>query len=228
MNASDLKYLSTNTEALEEDDNNYDDTDNDNNNRRGRPANKRYPFQEQHPQAKTHLLMKYSEYHIPILYGLQIPRQARDDTRERYCRALLTLFVPWRAVTDLCDVNQTWDDDFKARQNQISVHSWKIIENIQLLHECKKDRDEHLLQVITEAETDNDAIDPMFLPTNQRFDDEQDTDDVEQLSELLDNISHYTTTGINATKKSTEDKYIEETIEAVEKVGRFSHINRKS
>ncbi|CAF4880158.1 unnamed protein product [Rotaria sp. Silwood2] len=30
---------------------------------------------------------------------------------------------------------------------------------------------------------------------------------------------------INTTKRSTEDKYIEEAIEAVENVGRFSHIN---
>ena len=46
------------------------------------------------------------------------------------------------------------------------MHSRKINVNIQLLHECKKDRDEHLLQVIAEAQTDNDSIDPMVLPAN--------------------------------------------------------------
>ena len=56
----------------------------------------------------------------------------------------------------------------ETRQNLISMHSWKIIENIQLLHECKKDRDEHLLQVIAEAQTDNDAIDPVLLPIKSR------------------------------------------------------------
>ena len=64
-------------------------------NQRGRPVNQRYPFQKQHPQANTYVLMKYSESHVPILYGPQIPRQDRADTRERYCRALLTLFIPW-------------------------------------------------------------------------------------------------------------------------------------
>ncbi|CAF3690400.1 unnamed protein product [Rotaria sp. Silwood1] len=214
MNATDLKYLSSNTVSLEEE-----------GNQRGRPANERYPFQKQHPQAKTHVLMKYSEYRVPILYGPQIPRRDRDDTRERYSQALLTLFVPWRAVTDLCDVNQTWEDAFKSRQNHISIHSWNIIENIQLLHECKKGRDEHLLQVITEAQTDNDAIDPILLPRNQDIDGEYDMNDSEDLLELLDNIDEYTTVAINTTKKSAEDKYIEETIEAVENVGRFSHIN---
>jgi hypothetical protein len=214
MNATDVKYLSKTAVPLEEE-----------GTQKGRPANERYPFQKQHPQTTTHLLMKYSEYHVPILYGPQIPRRDRDDTRERYSRALLTLFLPWRTVTDLCDVNQTWEEGFKSRQNHISNHSWKIIENIQLLHECKKDRDEHLLQVIADAQTDNDAIDPVLLPANQDVDGEFDMDDSEDLFELLGNLDEYTTAAINATKKSTEDKYIEETIEAVENVGRFSHIN---
>lgn len=215
MNAADLKYLSTNMASSQEEEGN----------RRGRPVNERFPFQSQHPQAKTYVLMKYSEPHVPILYGPQIPRQDRDDTRERYCRALLTLFVPWRTVTDLCDLNQIWEDAFKSRQEYISIHSWKIIENIQLLHECRKDRDEHLLQVITEAQTDNDEIDPVLLPSDQNVDGEYDIDDNEGLSELLNNIDEYTITAINAGKKTTEDKYIQETIEAVEKVGRFSDIN---
>ncbi|CAF1532305.1 unnamed protein product, partial [Rotaria sordida] len=214
VNAADLKYLSAAAASMK-----------DKINEKGRPRNQRYPFQKQHPQTTTHLLMEYSEHHVPILYGPQIPRRDRDDTRERYSRALLTLFVPWRTVTDLCDINQTWDDALKSRQNRISIRSWKIIENIQLLHECKKDRDEHLLQVIAEAQTDNDAIDPILLPANQDIDGEHDADDSEDLLELLGNIDEYTTAATNATKKSTEDKYIEETIEAVKNVGRFSHIN---
>ncbi len=216
MNATDVKYLSKTAVPLEED-----------MNRRGRPANERYPFQNQHPQATTYLLMKYSEYHVPVLYGPQIPRRDRDDTRERYSRALLTLFVPWRTVTDLCDVNQTWEEALKSRQNLISMDSRMIIENIQLLHECKKDRDEHLLQVIAEAQTDNDAIDPALLPANQDVHGEYDMDNSDDLLELLGNLDEYTTTANNATKKSTEDKYIEETIEAVENVGRFTNANSK-
>ncbi|CAF4241238.1 unnamed protein product [Rotaria sordida] len=125
--------------------------------------------------------MKYSQLHVPVLYGPQIPRQDRDDTRERYNRALLTLFVPWRNAVDLCDVNETWEDAFESRKDLISAHSWKIIENIQLLHECKKDRDEHLLQVIAEAQVENDSIDPAFLPSNQDADSEYEVDDIDDL-----------------------------------------------
>ncbi|CAF4248666.1 unnamed protein product [Rotaria sordida] len=82
MNTSDFKYLSESAASVEK-----------NANQQGRPYNERSPFQKQHPQATTHLMMKYSQLHVPIFYGPQIPRQDRDDTRERYCRALLTLFV---------------------------------------------------------------------------------------------------------------------------------------
>ncbi|CAF3820406.1 unnamed protein product [Rotaria sp. Silwood1] len=68
MNTTDLKYLSTTTETIEKA------------NQKGRPPNERFHFQKQHPQASTHLMMKYSESHVPILYGPQIPRRERDDT----------------------------------------------------------------------------------------------------------------------------------------------------
>jgi hypothetical protein len=216
MNTTDLKHLSKLAAPMEE-----------KVNQKGRPPNERYPFQKQHPQATTYLMMEYSEPHVPVLYGPQIPRRDREDTRERYSRALLTLFVPWRTVADLCDVNQTWEDALKSRQHLMSMHSWKIIENIQLLHECKKDRDEHLLQVIAEAQTDNDSVDPVLLPANQDVHGEYDTDDGNDLLELLGNLDEYTAAAANATKKSAENKYIEETIEAVETVGRFAHINSK-
>ncbi|CAF4052892.1 unnamed protein product [Adineta steineri] len=184
---------------------------------------------EQHPQATTYLLTEYSEAHIPILYGPQIPRHDREDTKERYSRALLTLFVPWRSVSDLCDVNENWEDALKSRQHHISADSWNIIENIQLLHECKKDRDEHLLRVITEAQTENDTIDPELVITSRNMRDEyDDISDNEDLLELLGNLNEYTTNALNSTKKTTENIYIEETIEAVEKVGRFTHTRKNS
>ena len=90
--------------------------------------------------------------------------------------------VPWRTISDLCDVNEKWEDALKSRQHHILAYSWNIIENIQLLHECKKDRDGHLLQIITQAQVENDMIDPTLLSTNQNVcDDYDDTSDSEDL-----------------------------------------------
>ncbi|CAF2710486.1 unnamed protein product [Rotaria sp. Silwood2] len=71
MNSTDLKYLSKIVGSIEE-----------KINQKGRPPNERFLFQKQHPQATTYLMMKYSEPHVPVLYGPQIPRRDRDDTRE--------------------------------------------------------------------------------------------------------------------------------------------------
>ncbi|CAF4014620.1 unnamed protein product [Adineta steineri] len=167
MNVTDAKYLSKSCT-----------TEDPQGIRKGRPPNRRFPFEEQHPQATTYLLTEYTEAHIPILYGPQIPRHDQ---------------------------------------------------NIQLLHECKKDRDEHLLQVINQAQTENDTIDPeLVIPCRNMRDEYDDTSDNEGLLELLGNLNEYTTAALNSTKKTTEYIYIEETIEAVEKVGRFTHTQTNS
>ncbi|CAF1362719.1 unnamed protein product [Rotaria sp. Silwood1] len=64
INAADMKYLSKTGVPVEEA-----------GNQKGRSADARYPFQTQYPQTTTHPLMKYGEYHVPILYGPQIPRR---------------------------------------------------------------------------------------------------------------------------------------------------------
>lgn len=209
MNAADRNYLSQITETSD-----VVAT------RKGRPVSKRYTFQNEHPQATTHLIMEHSEPQVPVLFGPQIPRKDREDMRERYCRAVLTLFLPWRTVQDLCDSNQTWQDALKSRQSQISAHSWKIIDNIQLLHECKKDRDEHLQQIIIEAQTDSNSVDPILLPENPTTHEEYDVDDPEDLFEILGQVDEQTLLSA-LTKSSSEARYVQEAIQAVENVGRF-------
>ena len=102
MNTSDLKNLFKTAVSMKE-----------KANEKGRPPNECYSFQKQHPQETTYVMMKYIEYRVLMLYGPQVPRRDRDDTRERYSRTLLTLFVPRRTVSDLCNINQTWEEAFK-------------------------------------------------------------------------------------------------------------------
>ena len=53
-------------------------------------------------------------------------------------------------------------------------------------------------------------------------------DNSDELLELLGTLDEYNTAAANASKKSTESLYIEETIEAVENVGRFTDMHGKS
>ncbi|CAF4727237.1 unnamed protein product, partial [Rotaria sp. Silwood2] len=87
-----------------------------------------------------------------------------------------------------------------------------------------KDRDDHLLQVIVEAQVDNDSVDPVLIPPYEEVDDEYGMDDNDDLLELLGNLDENTVAMFNATKNSTENKYTEEIIEAVKNVGRFNSV----
>ena len=95
---------------------------------RGRPLNDRWLFRADHPQFSTHILIRRSFAVVPVLVGPAIPRQDREDTAERYARAILTLFHPWTSVVNICHVNQPWSEalnhvatnvQFKIEQNYI-------------------------------------------------------------------------------------------------------------
>ena len=59
---------------------------------RGRPLNDRWLFRTDHPQYCSHMLIRRSFAVVPVLVGPAIPRHDREDTAERYARAILTLF----------------------------------------------------------------------------------------------------------------------------------------
>ena len=189
---------------------------------RGRPSSERESFQIGHPQVASHINIKRMKSVIPILLGPPVPRRDRDDTKERYSRSILTLFFPWRSIQDVCDVDQTWEEAFKIRQTRILPASWKIIDNIQLLQECKNDRDEHLQQVIelAQTETGGDYLCPSY--------NDSDTDD--ENTELFDVLETMDMAEIPAVKElgsKTEQIYFEKAVHAVDQANRFANIRSK-
>lgn len=190
----------------------------------GRPLQERYAFMDEHPQAKSHGIMKRTKPVVPVLVGSQIPRQDREETRERYSRAIATLFISWRSVKDLCDMNQKWGDALSARQQNISAQSQKIIENIQLLHECKTDRDAHLQQIIANTQS-NDQIEPRLFPRNMRIDSDDEDEDGDQTLlhfDFLDNLADNNRKSIVGSFSEKEQLYQSEAIRCLKQVGRFS------
>ena len=65
------------------------------------------------------------------------------------------------------------------------------------------------------------------MPVNQDIDGEYNLDDSSDLLELLGNLDDCTVTLANASRKSMENKYIEETTEVVESVARFTNVKGK-
>ncbi|CAF3146310.1 unnamed protein product [Rotaria socialis] len=184
----------------------------------------RYTFEIAHPQSSSHIVIKHTNPVVPVLVGPQIPRQKREETCDRYSCALLTLFVPWRSVHDLCALNQTWTEALEVQKPLISPASLKIIENIQLLHECKHDRDEDLRQVLAEAQSDN-SIDPVLIPNYYEEDRNTEEDDPEQLLQMLSIVNETTTNAYSASNGNPEQRYLNDALQAIDNTDRFALLN---
>lgn len=103
------------------------------------PLLERFDFHNDHPLKESHVL-KSCAHKIPVLLGPRIPNKNNEETKERYSRAILTLFHPWRDINDLCNINESWEEALLKRYNNITENSLSKIANIQLLHSCKEDK----------------------------------------------------------------------------------------
>lgn len=190
----------------------------------GTKMNERHTLASVHPQSSSHILIKRTTPVVPVLLGSQIPRREREETKERYCRAVLTLFVPWRSVTDICATTETWSQALENRKSLISSDSLQIIENIQLLHECKHDRDEHLRQVLLEAENESN-IDPILVSVCNEEDQNAEEDDPQQLLQMLSIVNEATINAFSASNGNQEQRYLNEALQAIDSTDRFATLN---
>lgn len=191
--------------------------------RRGRVASERLTFQTGHPQVLSHVNIKRMEPVVPVLLGPSVPRRDRVDTRERYCRSILTLFVPWRSVQDICDVNQTWEQAYEIRRVKTTTESQKIIDNIQLLQECKSDRDEHLQQVIQAAQTE--VVNDYRYANHSGSDSDDENMEVFDVLDAVD-LSEFPT--LQEPRTKAEQTYFDKIIQAVNRANRYANIRRKN
>ncbi|CAF1044643.1 unnamed protein product, partial [Didymodactylos carnosus] len=146
---------------------------------RGRPLSDRWLFRADHPQYSTHILIRRSFAVVPVLVGPAIPREDREVIAERYARAILILFHPWATAVDICHVNQSWSEALIMLKPMFTSKSNKVISNIQLPHECKRDRDDDLYQLV------NKPIVSKPVSTPQSYID-MSIDESEELLALLD------------------------------------------
>ena len=192
---------------------------------RGRPLNDRWLFHVDHPQYSTHMLIRRSFAVVPVLVGPAIPREDREDTAERYARAILTLFHPWTTVFDICHVNQSWSGALIMLQPTFSSKSNKVISNIQLLHECKRDRDDDLYQLVNKPIVSKPTSTPQsYIDTS--------IEESEELLALLESSMDADQPLINQNITQHEGlrgrmnrEYVDTTIQSVIRSERFSHVS---
>lgn len=101
---------------------------------------------EGHPESKTHVLTVREAINarIPVPIGQSLPRRDRPETWDRYCRLMLVLFKPWRNASDLrSNTEQTWPEVFENFVLSIPAYIKDVMDNMQILHECRDCRDDH-------------------------------------------------------------------------------------
>ena len=105
-------------------------------------------FSSDHPDRMTHMqrVLQTRKRFIPVPIGPSIPRRDDDKVKERYCRLMLIMFKPWRHARDLRMANEQWSSAFQSFQQNCSSQKRKIMNNMQILHECKDSRDDHFSQ----------------------------------------------------------------------------------
>jgi hypothetical protein len=110
-----------------------------------RPTGK---FNANHPDSHTHMqrVRHPQNRFVPVPIGPSLPRRDRDQIRERYCCLMLIIFKPWRHARDLRETTESWSSAFQSFMETCSPQKQKIMDNMQILHECKDSRDDHFVQ----------------------------------------------------------------------------------
>ncbi|KAJ8580893.1 hypothetical protein M405DRAFT_717370, partial [Rhizopogon salebrosus TDB-379] len=80
---------------------------------------------------------------VPVPLGPALPRRDRSEARIRYCRLMLVFFKPWRHPRDLREAYDTWEEAFQNFEHTCHPRFRCMMNNIQLMHECKDSRDDH-------------------------------------------------------------------------------------
>lgn len=109
-----------------------------------RPVSHFLPDHDEHMRSYSMLCHPLDAY-IPVPVGPALPRRDRPALREKYCRAMLILFKPWRRPGDLIGQYATWEAAFEQFKQtpEYTPRINEILDNMQVFHECRDSRDDH-------------------------------------------------------------------------------------
>ncbi|KAI0054516.1 hypothetical protein BV25DRAFT_1768404, partial [Artomyces pyxidatus] len=94
----------------------------------------------EHPSYETHLSRLRQSSFVPVVLGPTLPRSDRSvEEYDKFCRAMLIIFKPWRTLVDLKGAGETWSEAYG--RHSFPAASMKIINNINVEHQCKDARD---------------------------------------------------------------------------------------
>ena len=112
--------------------------------RPGPKPSQKYSFLPGHKDGENKRLRIREQIVVPVPIGPALPRRDQTDVRARYCRLMLILFKPWRTVADLRALPVSWETSFDVFVQTINEHHKQVLDNMQILHECRDSRNNHM------------------------------------------------------------------------------------
>ncbi|KAJ7587460.1 hypothetical protein C8J56DRAFT_786200, partial [Mycena floridula] len=109
-------------------------------NKRKRP---RIEFETAHDESETHIqcIRTLKDRRIPVPIGPAIPRRDHEVNVQKHARLMLILFKPWMDAASLRVPGQMWSEAYLEFLNDTDARTRRLIDNMQVLHECKDARD---------------------------------------------------------------------------------------
>ena len=116
----------------------------------------RVDYSHSHSEQSTHCQKIRTRHarHVPVPIGPALPRRDRDELKEKHARLMLIFFKPWSSVKDLREAHTSWSDAYSSFVSSCDARICRIIENMQVLHECRDARDDHFAKRSKQARSD--------------------------------------------------------------------------
>ena len=90
-----------------------------------------------HNRKVQRVRARRSKHFVPVPIGPALPRRDRPEVYPKYARLMLILFKPWRTEADLRGDADDWFEAFSKFAESCTSETRKVLDNMQLLHECK-------------------------------------------------------------------------------------------
>ena len=115
----------------------------------------RYRFLPEHDEChRKHVRLREHDV-VPVPIGPALPRRDQPEARARYCRLMLILFKPWRVLSDLRRAGESWEDAFNVLSSTMDAGHVRVVDNMQILHECRDSRNDHMQTRFRERSKNN-------------------------------------------------------------------------
>ncbi|KAJ7046270.1 hypothetical protein C8F04DRAFT_938918, partial [Mycena alexandri] len=102
-------------------------------------------FLHGHDQADTHLSRFRAVPVVNVLLGDRLPRPDRGPAeRQKWSRAMLILFKPWRTFADLKSPTESWEEAFD--NTHFTSNAKRVMRNMNVENECKDAKDKYEVQ----------------------------------------------------------------------------------